>query len=374
MSSASAGAKTGPVGIGIIGAGVISKTYLENLGGFADTEVVAIGDIIPEAAESRATEFNVPSHGGIEAVLENDDVEIVVNLTTPNAHAEVATNAILAGKHVLNEKPLTLDRETGAKLLDAAEAAGLRVGCAPDTFLGQGLQSARKIIDGGAIGTPLSALVLMQSPGPESWHPNPAFLFQEGAGPLFDIGPYYLTALVQTFGPLDKVASLGSKSREQRVIGSGPKAGESFDVTVPTHVGTLGAFESGQSFQSIFSFDSAVRRTLLEINGTEGTILMPDPNTFAGEIKIRRPDGDDWELLETTTELSSRGTGALDLARAIREGRPHRAQGALAYHVLDAMVSASESVETREFVSVESTVERAEPLPDDWDPKAATLS
>ena len=298
----------------------------------------------------------------------------MVNLTTPDAHAEVATKAIQAGKHVLNEKPLTLDRESAAQLLKAAESAGLRVGCAPDTFLGQGLQTARKIIDGGAIGTPLSALVLMQSPGPESWHPNPAFLFQEGAGPLFDIGPYYLTALVQTFGALDRVASLGSKSREQRVIGSGPKAGETFDVTVPTHVGTLGSFESGQSFQSIFSFDSAVGRTLMEINGTEGTLLMPDPNTFAGEIKIRRPGSDDWEVLETTTELSSRGTGALDMARAIREDRPHRAQGALAYHVLDAMVSASESVESREFVSVESTVERAEPLPDDWDPKAATLS
>ncbi|GAA2098614.1 Gfo/Idh/MocA family oxidoreductase [Microlunatus panaciterrae] len=366
-------AKTGPVGVGIIGAGVISKTYLENLNSFADTRVVAIGDIVTEAAESRAKEFDVPAYGAIDAVLKNDDVEIVVNLTTPAAHVEVATAAILAGKHVWNEKPLSLDRESGGKLLAAAESAGLRVGCAPDTFLGAGLQSARKIIDSGAIGTPLTALVLMQSPGPESWHPNPAFLFQEGAGPLFDIGPYYLTALVQSFGPVASIASLGSKSREQRVIGSGPKAGEKFDVTVPTHVGSLARFESGQSFQSIFSFDSAVRRTLLEINGTEGTLLMPDPNTFAGEIKVRRPAGEDWELLETTTELSSRGTGVLDMARAIREDRPHRAQGALAYHVLDIMVSASESMETSEFVKVQSTVERAEPLPDDWDPKAATV-
>ena len=373
MSLSAAGARRGPVGIGVIGAGVISKTYLENLGGFADTHVLAIGDIVAEAAASRAAEFGVPNHGGIDAVLRHDAVEIVVNLTTPAAHAEVATNAILAGKHVFNEKPLTLDRATGAKLLDAAASAGLRIGCAPDTFLGSGLQAARRLLDEGVIGTPLSALALMQGRGPESWHPNPAFLFQDGAGPLFDVGPYYLTALVQTFGPVAAIASLGSRSREQRVVGSGPKAGEPFDVTVPTHVGSLARFESGQSFQSIFSFDSALSRTLLEINGTEGTLLMPDPNTFAGEIKVRRIDGEDWELLEETTALSSRGTGVLDLARAIRENRPHRAQGALAYHVLDVMATAYESAESGEFLQVQSTVERADLLPADWDPKEATL-
>ena len=335
--------------------------------------MVAIGDIVTEAAARRAAEFGVPNHGGIDAVLQDDAVEIVVNLTTPAAHAAVATNAILAGRHVFNEKPLTLDRATGAKLLDAAASAGLRIGCAPDTFLGSGLQGALRLLDEGVIGTPLSALALMQGRGPESWHPNPAFLFQDGAGPLFDIGPYYLTALVQTFGPLAAIASLASRSRAQRVVGSGPKVGESFDVTVPTHIGSLARFESGQSFLSIFSFDSAVGRSLLEVNGTEGTLRMPDPNSFDGEIKVRRMDGEDWELLEATTALSSRGTGVLDLARAIREDRPHRAEGALGYHVLDVMTTAVESAESGDFLEVRSTVERADLLPADWDPTAATL-
>ena len=258
-------------------------------------------------------------------------------------------------------------------LLDAAAASGLRIGVAPDTILGPGVQSALRAIARGDIGRPLTAMTAFQGPGPESWHPNPAFLFQEGAGPLFDIGPYYLTALVQAFGPAKAVAAIGSKASEQRTIGSGPKEGEKFDVTVPSQTSALATFESGQSLTTIFSFDSPVPRTLLEITGTEGTLLVPDPNTFAGEIKVRRRGAEDWEVLETTTELSSRGTGALDMARAIREGRPLRAQGALAYHVLDIMVSMAESGEQHQFVDVESTVEKAELLPADWDPMAATL-
>jgi predicted dehydrogenase len=363
----------GPVGIGFIGAGVISDTYLENLTGFADTEVVAIGDLFPEAARARAEKYDVAVAGGPEVVLENQDVEIVVNLTIPAAHAEVALQAIKAGKHVWNEKPLALDRVGGKALLDQAEAAGLRVGCAPDTFLGAGLQTARRLIEDGQIGAPLTALVLMQSPGPESWHPNPAFLFQEGAGPLFDIGPYYLTALVQTFGPIASVAAIGSKSRETRVIGSGPRAGEEFDVTVPSHVSASARFESGQSATMIFSFDSPRRRTLLEVTGTEATMVFPDPNMFEGEIALQGRDDEEPAVVATTTQLSSRGTGVLDMARAIREGRPHRAQGALAYHVLDAMISIDEAITSGAYVEVESTVEVPPPLPEDWDPKAPTL-
>lgn len=365
--------RTGPVGIGIIGAGVISKTYLENLNNFPDTTVLAVGDLYPEAATTRAQEHGVAVSGGVEAVLDHPDVELVVNLTIPAAHAQVADQAIAAGKHVWNEKPLALDRASGRALLDTADAAGLRVGCAPDTFLGAGLQATRRAIDAGLIGDPLTALILLQGPGPESWHPNPAFLFQEGAGPLFDIGPYYLTALVQMFGPVATVAAIGSTAKEKRVIGSGPKAGEEFDVTVPSQTSALAMFESGQSLTTIFSFDSPVPRTLLEITGTEATLLVPDPNTFGGELKIRKAGAEDWEVVESTTQLASRGTGVLDMARAIREGRPHRAQGALAYHVLDIMISMAESGERREFVRVESTVEPAAVLPTEWDPKAATL-
>lgn len=366
-------AKSGPVGVGIIGAGTISKTYLENLTSFPDVEVLAIGDIVTEAARAKAEEFGIGTHGGPEAVLEHDGVELVINLTIPAVHAEVATSAIEAGKHVFNEKPLALDRVAAKALLEAADAAGLRVGCAPDTFLGSGLQEARKIIDRGDIGQPLSALTLMQSPGPESWHPNPAFLFQEGAGPLFDIGPYYFTALVQIFGGVDSVAAIGSKSREQRVIGSGPKAGETFDVTVPTHISAAARFAGGQSSQTILSFDSAARRVLFEVNGTEGTLAVPDPNNFDGAVKIIHRTDEDWQTVASTEARSTRGTGALDLARAIREDRPHRASGALAYHVLDVMESVSEAATSGNYVSLDSEVQRPDLLPDDWDPKAKTL-
>ncbi len=367
-------AKTGPVGVGLIGAGVISSTYLENLTGFPDTTVLAIGDLFPEAAATRAAEHDIATSGGVDVVLDHPDVEIVVNLTIPAAHAEVAGQVIAAGKHVWNEKPLSLDRASGAALLKAAEAADLRVGCAPDTFLGQGLQAVSRVIQRGDIGDPLTALILFQSPGPESWHPNPAFLFQEGAGPLFDMGPYYFTALVQQFGPVARVAAIGSKSREKRVIGSGPKAGQEFDVTVPSHISALVQFESGQSAQAIFSFDSAMQRTLLEINGSDATMVLPDPNQFQGDIAIRRKGrGLEPEVVESTTELSTRGTGVLEMARAIRAGVPHRAQGALAYHVLDILVSISDSAESGDFTDVESTVEVAPVLPADWDPQAATL-
>jgi predicted dehydrogenase len=365
--------RSGPVGVGIIGAGVISKTYIENLSSFADTTVVAIGDLFPESAKARAEEFGVPTAGDVSAVLDNPDVELVVNLTIPVAHAEVAGQAIAAGKHVWNEKPLSLDRESGRALLEAADAAGLRVGCAPDTFLGAGLQTSRRLLEAGEIGTPLTALVLMQGPGPESWHPNPAFLFQEGAGPLFDIGPYYLTALSQFFGPVRSVAAIPSKARETRTIGSGPKAGEVFDVTVPSQYAALVQYESGQSATMIYSFDSAQKRTLLEVTGSEGTMLVPDPNTFEGDVSVRRPGDDDYTVVASTTELSSRGTGALDMARAVREGRPHRAQGALAFHVLDTMIAIAESGEQAQFVTLDSTVEKPDLLPEDWDPKAATV-
>ena len=365
--------RTGPVGVGIIGAGVISGTYLENLQSFPDTEVLAIADLYPDVARSRAANHGIPTAGDPDAVLQHPDVEIVVNLTIPAAHEAVASSALAAGKHVWNEKPLALDRPSAKTLLELADTAGLRLGCAPDTFLGSGLQLARRVIERGDIGTPLTALILLQSPGPESWHPNPAFLFQEGAGPLFDIGPYYLTALVQAFGPVAAVAATATRSREVRVIGSGPRAGEEFAVTVPTHVSALASFESGQSAQSIFSFDSPRRRTLLEVTGTEATMAFPDPNTFEGDVLLWRRDVSEPEVVAGAPAQSTRGTGVLDLARSIRAGEPHRASGALAYHVLDIMVSIQDSVDSVAFAPVESSVAVPPALPPDWDPRAATL-
>ena len=365
---------SGPVGIGIIGAGVISKEYLDNLTSFPDVSVVAIGDLFEDAAAARAAEYGVAHHGGVDAVLGNPDVEIVINLTIPAAPVDVGILAVNAGKHVWSEKPFSLDRESGRRLLKTADAAGVRLGCAPDTFLGAGLQTARRMIERGDIGTPLTALTLMQSPGPESWHPNPAFLFQDGAGPLFDIGPYYLTTLVQTFGSIRRVAAFGSKSRETRVIGSGPKAGEEFAVTVPTHVSSILEFEGGESGQSIFSFDSPFQRAgFVEITGSDATIALPDPNNFDGDIRICRLGSDDWTTVPSLGSTASRGAGVLEMARAIREGRAHRAQGELAFHILDTMAAISESIDTRAFVDIESSAAHIPALPVDWDPTAATL-
>ncbi len=362
------------VGVGVIGAGVISDAYIKSMQSFPDLAVVAIGDLRPEAAKEKAEQYGIETHGGPDVVLNHPDVEIVVNLTIPIAHVEVALAAVAAGKHVWSEKPFSLDQESGLKLLSTAQDAGLRLGCAPDTILGPGLQESRRIIERGEIGQPLTALTLMQSPGPESWHPNPAFLFQEGAGPLWDIGPYYLTTLVQLFGPVAAVAGLGSKSREKRTIGSGPLAGTDFDVTVPTHVSTIARFESGQSSQSIFSFDSPLSRGgFVEITGSDATLAIPDPNGFDGEIKIRRRGADEWETIAETKAAAQRGTGVLEMARAIRGDRPHRATGALAFHIVDVMASITESIDTGGFVDVTSTVEVAAILPDDWDVQAATL-
>ncbi|MHA7154563.1 Gfo/Idh/MocA family protein [Arthrobacter sp. TMN-50] len=365
----------GPVGVGVIGAGVISKEYLTNLTAFPDLHVHIVADLFEDAARTRAAEFGIELSGSVDDALAHPDVEIVVNLTTPAAHVPVALAAVAAGKHVWSEKPFSLDRSTGMELLAAAEEAGVRLGCAPDTFLGAGLQTGLRSIRRGDIGTPLTALTLMQSPGPESWHPNPAFLFQEGAGPLFDIGPYYLTTLVQAFGSIRRVAAVGSRSRDTRVIGSGPKAGESFEVSVPTHVSALVEYDGGQSSQSIFSFDSPHPRTgFVEITGTDATIAFPDPNEFFGDVRVHRHGADGWEVIPAIGSVFSRGTGVLEMARAIRSGQPHRAQGATGFHILDAMAAITESVDTGAFVPVTSSAAAMEPLPENWDPTELTLS
>ncbi|MDJ0311763.1 Gfo/Idh/MocA family oxidoreductase [Arthrobacter sp. H35-D1] len=367
-------AKNGPVGVAVIGAGNISKQYLDHLTTFPDVKVLVIADLFEEAAAARAAEYGIETSGGVAAALDHHDVEIIVNLTIPAAHVEVAATAVRAGKHVWTEKPFSLDRESGLGLLKQAQAAGVRLGCAPDTFLGAGLQTARRLIDDGAIGTPQTALTMFQSPGPESWHPNPAFLFQAGAGPLFDMAPYYLTTLVQTFGPIAKVAAVGNTAFPTRTIGSGPKEGEVFDVEVPTHVSAIATFSSGASSHSVFSFESPrARMGFVEITGIEGTISLPDPNNFDGDILLCKRGEEDWTSIPCEGPADGRGLGVLDMARAIRAGVPHRATGELAYHVLDAMVSITESVESGEFVHVASTAPASTPVPVDWNPTEATL-
>lgn len=367
--------RTGPVGVGVIGAGVISDQYLSNLTVFPDVTVRFIADIDLPRAAAQAEKWGVAGSGTVEELLADDDIEIVVNLTIPAAHVEVALQALAAGKHVWGEKPYALDRESAAQLRDAAAAAGKTVSVAPDTFLGAGLQTALRTIRDGRIGKPLNGLTLFQSPGPESWHPSPEFLFAYGAGPLFDIGPYYITTLVQTFGPVKKVTATASKSRATRTIGSGPKAGTEFPVEVPTNHSALIEFENGGSAQSVFSFESDRGRTgFVEIAGETGTVVFPDPNNFDGDTELYALGAEEPETIPAVGSTYSRGTGVVDLARALRAGEENRVPGALAFHVLDVMVSIAEAAERGEAVLVESTVAPSPTLPEGWDPAASTLS
>jgi predicted dehydrogenase len=363
----------GPVGVGIIGAGVISTQYLENLTKFPDVAVRFIADLDTDRARTQAQAFGVPASGTVAELLERSDIEIVVNLTIPAAHVEVGLQILRAGKHVWSEKPIALDRESGRALLEEADRLGLRVATAPDTVLGAGVQTGLRAIAAGEIGAPLTALTIMHSSGPESWHPNPEFLFDLGAGPLFDMGPYYLTTLVHIFGPVRRVSATSSKSRATRVIGSGPRQGTEFPVNVPTAHSALIEFEGGASAVALFSFEAHLARTgVVEVTGVTGTLSLPDPNHFVGPSQLWRNGGDTTEI-EAVGSTFGRGSGVLDLARAIRSGSPERAPGELAFHVLDVMVAISEAARSGAVVEVESTVDQPETLPADWDPSAATL-
>ncbi|NQX25893.1 Gfo/Idh/MocA family oxidoreductase [Microbacteriaceae bacterium VKM Ac-2854] len=372
---------SGTVGVAFIGAGNISDQYLSNLVTFPDVEVLIIADLDQDRAKAQAEKYGVPAFGTTEDVLAHPGVEIVINLTIPAVHAEISSAIIAAGKNVWSEKPIAVTRESALALLAQADAAGLRVGIAPDTVLGPGIQTAKRAIEAGAIGRPLFAQTSMQWQGPDLFHPSPAFLFANGGGPLFDMGPYYFTALVQIFGPIATVGALGLKAHEQRTIKAGPDAGATFPVEVPSTVSVLAQFERGGQATNLLSFDSPLfRHGVFEISGTEGTIVLPDPNTFSGRVAIVRPLTElalpieqEWLEVEEEGVVSGRGLGVLDMARAIRTGRPHLATGELGYHVLDALVAIEESAATGAFVPVASTVEPIGSVPVDFDPLARTL-
>lgn len=356
-----------PVGIGIVGAGVISEVYLKNLSTLFDsTRVIGIADVMPERAQARAEEAGVEALS-VDELMAHPDIELVVNLTIPAAHAEIAFKALEAGKSIYNEKPLAILREDGKKILEMAKEKGLHVGAAPDTFLGGGLQTVRNILDEGVIGEPIAVDAAMRNHGMEAWHPDPFFFFQPGAGPLFDVGVYYITALASLLGPFRNVAAFARASFPERTIGNGPKLGEKIPVTTPTHIVSAIEFESGVLGSLTASFDVWGTRddtATLVIYGTEGTLRCPDPNTFGGPIQLLKSDNLIWEEVPVTmpnTE-NSRGLGAADLARSMRTGEPARASGELSYHVLDVMHAVLESAESKAHVTVESTVERPAPV------------
>lgn len=351
-----------PVGIGIIGAGVISAIYLKNLTTRWDhVRVIGIADLLPERAEARATEFGVQALS-IDELLAHPQIEIVINLTIPAAHAAVSHQIIAAGKAPYTEKPLAINLEDGRAVLEAAATAGVLVGDAPDTFLGAGLQTVRRAIDDGLIGTPIAFTARMITHGMEDWHPDPFFFYQPGAGPMLDMGPYYVTALTTILGPVKSISSRTSAGFSERVVTSkGPKTGEVIPVNTPTHIESVLELESGVTGTLTTSFDLwDDEHSWFMIYGTEGSIRLPDPNTFGGPVKLYDGATRTWSELELVNDHVEdfRGIGVADMARALREGGPHRASGTLGYHVLEVMLGALQSGQTRETVVIESTIER----------------
>lgn len=351
--------------VGIIGCGNISGIYLQAKEKFPILETVACADLDMDRAKAKAEEYGIRAQS-VDEMLSDDEIEIIINLTIPRVHAEIAGAAIENGKHAYSEKPLGLNREEGIELLSKAKSAGLRVGNAPDTFLGGGIQTCRKLIDDGWIGQPLAATAFMMAPGHERWHPDPEFFYKPGGGPMFDMGPYYLTALVNLLGPVRRVTGSTSMTRTQRTITSQPKYGQTIDVEVPTHVSGTLDFHNGVIGNVITSFDVwAANLPRIEIYGTQGTLSVPDPNTFGGPVKIRRAGADDWSEIPITHPYTenSRGLGVADMAQAIQSGRPHRASGELANHVLDIMCAIHDASDAGKHVELTTTCERPAPLP-----------
>ena len=351
--------------VGIIGTGDVSAAYLRAARDLRLFEVVAVADLDPERATARGEEFGVPVLG-LPELLTRPDLSAIVNLTPPAAHAGVSLDILRSGHHAYSEKPLAITLEDARTLLAEAKSRGLRLGCAPDTFLGAGLQTVRAAIDGGLIGRPVATTAFFMGSGPEAWHPNPAFFYQPGAGPLFDMGPYYLTALVNLLGPVVRVSGSAARAFGERVAGHESRLGERIAVNTPTHVTAQLEFGAGVVGTFIASFDvpgSELPR--IEIYGTEATLSVPDPNTFGGPVRIRRLGAQGWEDLPITRPYAenSRGIGLADLLSAADRGAPHRASGELAGHVLEIMHRTLESAQAGHPLWIKSTVERPAGLP-----------
>ena len=350
--------------VGIIGCGNICGIYFQSGKTFEILEIAACADLLPERAEAKANECGCKAMS-VEQLLADPEIQIVMNLTIPKAHAEVGLATLEAGKCVHNEKPLTITREDGRKLLDLAKAKGLRVGCAPDTFMGGGVQTCRKLIDDGEIGEPIGATAFMMCHGHEHWHPDPEFYYKPGGGPMFDMGPYYLTALINLMGPVKRVTGSVRASFPERLITSAPKNGTKIKVEVPTHVTGIMDFANGAVGMIIMTFDVwAAELPRIEIYGTEGTLSVPDPNTFGGPVRMQKGRGP-WEEAPLTHGYAenSRGIGVADMAYALRSGRPHRASGELAFHVLDIMHAFQDASREGRHIMLESTCAQPAPLP-----------
>lgn len=360
-----------PLNVGIIGCGAIVAQYLKTLPSLGSVNLKAVADLDPGRAQAVADSQEGVRALTVDELLADPGIDTVLNLTIPAAHAEVAARAIAAGKNVYGEKPLAANTTEAREVLALAEAAGVRVGCAPDTVLGTGIQTARHAIDDGLIGRPISATATMVTPGHERWHPNPDFYYVPGGGPLLDMGPYYVTALVTLLGPVTSVIGAASHTREQRTIGGGPRAGQTVPVTIDTHVTGVLVHESGALSTLVMSFDAVqTRSSNIEIHGERASMTVPDPNYFDGEVSVCALEnrGNDreigWEVLPASAGYigAGRGYGLADMALT-PPGEQHRANGELAYHVLDVMESLLQSAADGIAVPVRSTVERPREVP-----------
>lgn len=360
------------LGIGIIGTGNISSAYLkailgrDGLPGFPVLDVKGLADMRAETAQARAAEFGLTAMS-VEDMLADPEIKLIINLTIPRAHVDVGLRCLAAGKHVYSEKPLGISYAEGRKLLDAANKAGLRIGSAPDTFLGGSHQQARAVVDSGALGQIVGGTAFFQCPGHESWHPDPAFYYDIGGGPVLDMGPYYITDLVNLLGPVSRVSAMASRLRLERPITSEPKKGQIMPVKVDTHVtGALG-FANGAIVQVGLSFDVAAHKHVpLELYGTEQTLIVPDPNFFGGEVELR-PRGRDaaWTGVAVTEPYADgnyRSLGVADMALGILDNRPHRANGDLALHVLEVMEAFEIASREGRTIDIKTPVERPAPL------------
>jgi len=357
-----------PTRIGLIGCGNISQAYFKGCQNYADIlKITACADLDVPHAQSTAERHGLVFGGGVDDLLARDDIEIVVNLTIPAAHAEINRRALAAGKHVYCEKPFTLNAADAAAAVADANAVQRRIGSAPDTFLGSGLQTARRAIDSGLIGTPVSAYGFMLCPGHESWHPNPQFYYQAGGGPMFDMGPYYITALINLLGPVARVSGAARRSFAERTITSQPRHGEKIPVEIPTHFSTTLEFANGPVGTFVTSFDTPkMDLPHLIVQGTAGTLKVGDPNQFDAPCFFQAAKSDKFEPVEAAHSTGrGRGTGVADLARAIQSGRPHRANGQLAHHVIEVMEAALRSPVEGKHIAMASTCERPAPLPAD---------
>lgn len=352
--------------IGVIGCGAISGAYLGVCKKFDILEVVACADLDSDRAKAKASEHGIPRACSVQELLSDPDIEIVLNLTIPAAHAEVALSALNAGKSVHSEKPLAATRDDGRSIIQTAHETNLRVGCAPDTFLGGGIQTCVKLVNDGWIGKPVAATAFMLCHGHEGWHPDPEFYYKPGGGPMFDMGPYYLTALIALLGPVRRVSGSTRTTFPERTILSQPKFGTTVTVEVPTHVVGILEFANGAVGTIITSFDvwgSAL--PCIEIYGTEGTLSVPDPNGFGGPVRVRRAGANEWAAVPLSHGYTeqNRGVGVADMAYALRSGRAHRASSDLAFHVLDIMTAIHESSDQGKHLELESTCARPAPLP-----------